>query len=178
MPGKPLHFQRGFAHIATLAGVNLQPITITCEPITLTKGEPSYKIPDLARAFGSKSGTRSTPNDFWVLPPNHVRGARANWRRTWSRTTAEGYCMADLERELKELIVSSLNLEDIAPEDIDSGEPLFEKGLGLDSIDGLELGMAIRKKYGIKVQGSKEEIRAIFETVSSIARYLAGQKSH
>ena len=86
--------------------------------------------------------------------------------------------MADLERELKELIVSSLNLEDIAPEDIDSGEPLFEKGLGLDSIDGLELGMAIRKKYGIKVQGSKEEIRAIFETVSSIARYLAGQKSH
>ncbi|MGB8412175.1 MAG: phosphopantetheine-binding protein [Candidatus Binatus sp.] len=86
--------------------------------------------------------------------------------------------MADLERELKELIVSSLNLEDIAPEDIDSGEPLFEKGLGLDSIDGLELGMAIRKKYGLKVQGSKEEIRAIFETVSSIARYLAEQKSH
>jgi acyl carrier protein len=86
--------------------------------------------------------------------------------------------MADLERELKELIVSSLDLEDIAPEDIDSGEPLFEKGLGLDSIDGLELGMAIRKKYGLKVQGSKEEIRAIFETVSSIARYLAEQKSH
>ncbi len=86
--------------------------------------------------------------------------------------------MTDLERELKELIVSSLNLEDISPEDIESGEPLFEKGLGLDSIDGLELGMAIRKKYGIKVQGSKEEVRAIFATVSSIARYLAGQKSH
>ena len=86
--------------------------------------------------------------------------------------------MADLERELKELIVSSLDLEDITPKDIDSGEPLFEKGLGLDSIDGLELGMAIRKKYGLKVQGSKEEIRAIFETVSSIARYLAEQKSH
>ena len=85
---------------------------------------------------------------------------------------------ADLERELKELIVSSLNLEDISPEDIDSAEPLFEKGLGLDSIDGLELGMAIRKKYGIKVQGSKEEIRAIFQTVSSIARYLAGQKAN
>jgi acyl carrier protein len=86
--------------------------------------------------------------------------------------------MADLERELKELIVSSLNLEDISPEDIVSSEPLFETGLGLDSIDGLELGMAIRKKYGIKVQGSKDEIRAIFATVSSIARYLAEQKSH
>ena len=86
--------------------------------------------------------------------------------------------MADFERELKELIVSSLNLEDISPEDIESNEPLFEKGLGLDSIDGLELGMAIRKKWGIKVQGSKEEIRAIYQTVGSIARYLAGQKAH
>jgi acyl carrier protein len=86
--------------------------------------------------------------------------------------------MVDLERELKELIVSALNLEDIAPEDIDSDEPLFVKGLGLDSIDGLELGVAIRKKYKIKVQGSKEEIRAIFETVRTIARYLAGQVSH
>ena len=86
--------------------------------------------------------------------------------------------MADLERELKELIVSALNLKDIAPDDIESDEPLFGKGLGLDSIDGLELGVAIRKKYGIKVQGSKDEIRAIFETVRSIARYLAAQESH
>jgi acyl carrier protein len=86
--------------------------------------------------------------------------------------------VADLEREVKELIVSALSLEDIAPEDINSDEPLFVKGLGLDSIDGLELGMAIRKKYGIKVQGSKEEIRAIFETVRSIARYLAERESH
>jgi acyl carrier protein len=86
--------------------------------------------------------------------------------------------VADLERELKELIVSALNLEDIAPDDIASDEPLFGKGLGLDSIDGLELGVAIRKKYGIKVQGSKDEIRAIFETVGSIARYLAAQESH
>jgi 1-acyl-sn-glycerol-3-phosphate acyltransferase len=46
VPGKPLHFQRGFAHIATLTGVNLQPVTITCEPIMLVKGDPYYKIPD------------------------------------------------------------------------------------------------------------------------------------
>ena len=84
--------------------------------------------------------------------------------------------MADLERELKELIVSSLGLEDITADDIESEEPLFGKGLGLDSIDGLELGMAIRKKYGIKPQGSKEEIRAIFATVSSIAGFIASQR--
>lgn len=85
--------------------------------------------------------------------------------------------MPDLERELKELIVSALNLEHVAPEDIDSNEPLFVEGLGLDSIDGLELGVAIRKKYKIKVKGSKDEIRAIFETVRSIARYVAAQES-
>jgi acyl carrier protein len=86
--------------------------------------------------------------------------------------------MADLERELKELIVSALDLEDLSPDDIDSDEPLFVTGLGLDSIDGLELGVAIRKKYGLKVQGSKEQIRAIFQTVRSIAQYLAQQESH
>lgn len=86
--------------------------------------------------------------------------------------------MPDFERELKELIVSALDLEDIAPEDIETDEPLFVEGLGLDSIDGLELGVAIRKKYKIKVQGSKEEIRAIFETVGTLARYLRGQESN
>ena len=85
--------------------------------------------------------------------------------------------MPDLERELKELIVSSLGLEDVTPDDIRSDEPLFGEGLGLDSIDGLELGMAIRKKYEVKPQGSKEEIRAIFATVTSIASFIASQKA-
>jgi acyl carrier protein len=84
--------------------------------------------------------------------------------------------MADLEHELKELIVKSLGLEDITPDEIESDEQLFGKGLGLDSIDGLELGMAIRKKYGVKPRGSKEEIRAIFATVSSLARFIAAQR--
>jgi acyl carrier protein len=85
--------------------------------------------------------------------------------------------MPNFESELKELIVSALNLEDIAPQDIDSDEPLFVEWLGLDSIDGLELGVAIRKKYKVKVTGSKQEIRAIFETVRTLARYLEGQQS-
>jgi acyl carrier protein len=85
--------------------------------------------------------------------------------------------MPNFESELKELIVSALNLEDIAPEDIDSDEPLFVEGLGLDSIDGLELGVAIRKRYKVKVTGSKQEVRAIFETVRTLARYLEEQQS-
>jgi len=84
--------------------------------------------------------------------------------------------MRNLEPELKELIVTALDLEDVSPEDIDSDEPLFVEGLGLDSIDGLELGVAIRKRYKIKIKGTKEEIRAIFETVRTLARYLEAQQ--
>jgi acyl carrier protein len=85
--------------------------------------------------------------------------------------------MVDLEHELKELVVSALSLEDITPEAIASDEPLFVSGLGLDSIDGLELGMALRKKYGIKPVGTKEEIRAIFATIRSLAQYITAQRA-
>ena len=86
--------------------------------------------------------------------------------------------MGDLENELKKLIVSALSLEDIAPDAIDSEEPLFGDGLGLDSIDGLELGMAIRKTYGIKIDAKKEEVRKIFSSVRSIAQFIAQQRGH
>src|SRR3984885_6607337 len=106
-----------------------------------------------------------------------TRSRRAHRLHILSRITLEGSTMADLERELKELIVSALNLEDITADDIASDEQLFVNGLGLDSIDGLELGMALRKKYGVKPQGSKEEIRALFATVRSIARCIEAQRA-
>ncbi len=56
--------------------------------------------------------------------------------------------MDDLKRQIKEVIVSSLQLEDVKPEDIVDTEPLFGTGLGLDSIDALELGVALKKKFG------------------------------
>ena len=59
--------------------------------------------------------------------------------------------MSDLELEIKKLIISSLNLEDYQPEDITSEESLFADGLGLDSIDALELGVALQKKYGLEL---------------------------
>ncbi|HEX3972862.1 MAG TPA: phosphopantetheine-binding protein [Stellaceae bacterium] len=84
--------------------------------------------------------------------------------------------MDDLELELKRLIVTTLELEDIRAEAIDSEEALFRDGLGLDSIDGLELGMALRKNYGIKVEASKDELQEIFFSVRSIARYIERQR--
>lgn len=84
--------------------------------------------------------------------------------------------MSDLELELKKLIVNALQLEDIEPEAIDSQEALFGDGLGLDSIDGLELGMAIRKSYGIKIEAKKDELRQIFANVRSIAQFIASHR--
>jgi acyl carrier protein len=86
--------------------------------------------------------------------------------------------MDKLELDLKRLIVRALSLEDIAPEAIESEEPLFGDGLGLDSIDGLELGMAIRKSYGLKIDAKHEDLRKIFFSVGSIARFIAAQRGH
>lgn len=84
--------------------------------------------------------------------------------------------MDSLELELKSLIIQSLRLEDVTVEDIDSNEPLFGTGLGLDSIDALELGVALRKKYGTKISVVDENTKAHFSTVANLARFIASQK--
>jgi acyl carrier protein len=84
--------------------------------------------------------------------------------------------MDELEREIKELIVDALMLEGISPGDIDSDEPLFVDGLGLDSIDALELGVAIRKKYGIRIEAATEEIKAHFRNVRSLAAFIGARR--
>ena len=78
-----------------------------------------------------------------------------------------------LEQEIKELIISALDLEDITVSDIDSKAPLFTEGLGLDSIDALELGMALKKKYGVNFKSDKEENKQYFKSVENLAEYIA-----
>jgi len=80
--------------------------------------------------------------------------------------------MNETELAIKELIIEALNLEDIGPDDIDSEAPLFGEGLGLDSIDALELGVAIRRKYGVNLDVDSEEIRQHFESVANLARFV------
>ncbi len=84
--------------------------------------------------------------------------------------------MSELEAEIKRLIVTALKLEDLAPEDIGTEEPLFGDGLGLDSIDGLELGIALRKTYGLKIETANEELRQHFATVAALARFVAANR--
>jgi acyl carrier protein len=81
-----------------------------------------------------------------------------------------------LELELKKLIVNALKLEDLAPEEIDSEEPLFGTGLGLDSIDALELGMALRNVYNLKIESVTEEVKQHFMNVRSLAQFIRSQQ--
>lgn len=80
--------------------------------------------------------------------------------------------METLENEIKQLIVEALKLEDVTPDEIGSEEPLFVEGLGLDSIDALELGVALRKKYGIRIESVNEEIKVHFRNVRSLAHFV------
>ncbi len=81
-----------------------------------------------------------------------------------------------LELELKKLIVNALKLEDLAPEEIDSEEPLFGTRLGLDSIDALELGMALRNVYNLKIESVTEEVKQHFMNVRSLAQFIRSQQ--
>jgi acyl carrier protein len=84
--------------------------------------------------------------------------------------------MEDLEREIKLLIIESLNLEGVSADGIDPVAPLFGEGLGLDSIDALEIAMEIRKRYGVKPTADEARNREIFSSVRSLAGYVALQR--
>jgi acyl carrier protein len=77
-----------------------------------------------------------------------------------------------LELEVKQMIIDVLQLEDIAPADIDSDAPLFVEGLGLDSIDALELGVALQKRYGISLSADSEDTRRHFTSVRALAALI------
>jgi acyl carrier protein len=80
--------------------------------------------------------------------------------------------MEQLILELKEQLIDVLNLEEMTPDDIDTDAPLFGDGLGLDSIDALEIIVLLEKKYGIKLANAAEG-KAIFTSVRSIADYVS-----
>ena len=77
------------------------------------------------------------------------------------------------EKAVAELLVESLNLEDIGAEDIDPEEPLFGDGLGLDSIDALELALAITQKYSVQLKADDANIQEVFGSLRSLSAYIA-----
>ena len=81
-----------------------------------------------------------------------------------------------LHTEIKQLIIDSLKLEDISVDDIETEAPLFVDGLGLDSIDALELGMAIKQKYGISLTSDNEDNKKYFYSVKTLADFIKANK--
>lgn len=75
------------------------------------------------------------------------------------------------------MIIDSLALEDVKTEDIDSAAPLFVDGLGLDSIDALELGLALQKRFGVQLSADAADNRKHFASVDSLAAYIAAQRA-
>jgi acyl carrier protein len=84
--------------------------------------------------------------------------------------------MAELNLQIKELIISALELEDIKPENISDSAPLFGEGLGLDSIDALELGIALKKKFGVKFSAENADNKKHFASVNALAAYIESSK--
>ncbi len=84
---------------------------------------------------------------------------------------------AELELELKRLIVEALKLEDVSVEEIDSDAPLVGEGLGLDSIDILELAMAVQKHFGVRAQTDDAENQKIYASVKNLAAFIVEQRA-
>ncbi|MBD9362162.1 acyl carrier protein [Methylomonas sp. EbB] len=85
--------------------------------------------------------------------------------------------MSEMETEIKHLIIDTLALEDVDAADIDSHAALFNDGLGLDSIDALELGLAIRKKYQVKIDAEQDDVVKIFGSVAALAQFIEAARS-
>ena len=84
--------------------------------------------------------------------------------------------MTDLVNEIKQMIIDVLVLEDMSIDDIDENAPLFGEGLGLDSIDALELGVALKKRYNIHLNAESEQNKQYFRSVSSLVELIEAQQ--
>lgn len=84
--------------------------------------------------------------------------------------------MSDLHQDIKQLIIDALGLEDIGTQDIGNDQTLFGEGLGLDSVDALELGLAIQKRYGIKIDAEAKDTRSHFTSVDSLAAFVSARQ--
>ncbi|MBU0537268.1 MAG: acyl carrier protein [Gammaproteobacteria bacterium] len=82
-----------------------------------------------------------------------------------------------LIQELKALLIQALDLEDISIDDISDTDPLFNEGLGLDSIDALEIGVALQKKYGIKLNPDADDVKTYFSSVSQLAKLVENNRT-
>ncbi|MCP4679003.1 MAG: acyl carrier protein [Deltaproteobacteria bacterium] len=85
--------------------------------------------------------------------------------------------MEELKLELKKLIITAANLDDVEPSEIGDSQPLFVEGLGLDSIDALELSVALETNYGINISDS-DTAKAAFASINTLAEFVAANRAN
>ncbi len=85
--------------------------------------------------------------------------------------------MSELHTEIKQLIIDTLDLEEVSVADIDDAAALFVDGLGLDSIDALELGLALKKRYDVKLDANADETRKHFASVNALVAFITSQRA-
>ncbi|HHT0122803.1 acyl carrier protein [Raoultella planticola] len=85
--------------------------------------------------------------------------------------------MQALYLEIKNIIITTLNLEELSADDIDTDAALFGDGLGLDSIDALELGLAVKNRYGVVLSAESDEMRQHFFSVATLAAFIDAQRT-
>lgn len=184
-PNQPIKLQRGAANIALRCDANIRVVHIRCEPVMLTKQGKWYNIPPAKPVFTISIKEKLEIQQFKTTSETSLAMAA---RRLTSelqhqltlRTdfTSEITAMNELElqNEIKSLIIESLNLEDISVDDIKNSAPLFGEGLGLDSIDALELGLALKNSYGVVLSAESDDTRKHFYSVDTLAAFVASQR--
>ena len=85
--------------------------------------------------------------------------------------------MTELQREIAAMIIETLNLEDVSVEDIDPEAPLFADGLGLDSIDALELALALSQNYGVQIKSQDQKNQQIFSSLTALASFVESNRA-
>lgn len=84
--------------------------------------------------------------------------------------------MTPQEAEIAQMIIDAVNLEDVTVDDIDPKESIFNDGLGLDSIDALEISLEIQKRYGIKIKSGDKNVSQVFASVASLSEFVEANK--
>ncbi|WP_038070578.1 phosphopantetheine-binding protein [Hydrogenovibrio kuenenii] len=84
--------------------------------------------------------------------------------------------MTPEQAETAKMIIDAVNLEDVTLNDIEPNEPIFNDGLGLDSIDALEISLEIQKRYGIKIKSGDKNISQVFASIASLSEFIEANK--
>lgn len=85
--------------------------------------------------------------------------------------------MTDITNDIKQMIIDELELEDMTIADIGTDDPLFGEGLGLDSIDALELGLALQKRFNVKIDANSEHNKEYFRSVASLRDFVLAHQA-